>query len=351
MSKRLCLVVLLCVVAGCGGSTSATSSSSGGGSNGGGTTTTDAGLRFTATGDFTASASANISALLRATTAQCADLETPITFDNPVLTDGLDCDGDGGLVMHVTPTNYAIAFKRVALLTDDEASDIDFVADTGTLADSEVISFTDGADAQNVVTIEPGDLAAGTYSGIEVEIYYFQMTFPVAGVTRNVRIYMSDDDFATEGNLGHHQGDITFIDDDGTELGWVDSTWGDSLAASRGEAQNGAGGVDAETGHDRGFFGDSTLWNASDQNQGDSQDVYLAQLPFADPLIIPDPTTITDLTTVTATFSIADTFYYEDFAPQGTGFFPGVGGEATSEGAEWAPLVPTADLSVTTTDS
>ncbi len=313
------------------------------------TTTTDTGLRLNVDGDFDTSASASFSALTRyTTTGTCDDLDTPITQDDPILTDGLDCDADDGVVAHVTPSTYALAIKRATLLGSDEnTTDFDLIADTGTLALSEVVSFTEADSSTTMVTIDPADLAAGTYSGVEVELYYFQMTFEIAGTDATVRIYMSDDDFDAEGNLGHHQGDITMIDDNGDELGWIDSTWLEAnLSDTRGEAQNGAGGTDAETDHDRGFFGNEDFWNQEELSQGAAADIFITELDFDTALEIPDPDTITTLTTITATFSIADTFFYEDFAPQDTGFFPDTGGEATSEGSAWAPLAPTAVITV-----
>lgn len=339
MLKKLFILVFLISFAGCSSSSTATDD----------TDSDDTGLQFISAGDFDSSASQSLSALVRAvTTGVCADLASPITNDDPFLADGLDCDEDGGVVAHVTPSTYAIAFKRITLLgIDADTSDIDLISDTGTLADSEVIEFTEEDGSTTVVTLSPDDLAAGTYSGIESEIYYFEMRFSIGGEDKTVRIYMSDDDFESEGNLGHHQGDITLINDDGTETGWIDSTWSEeNVVTTRSEAQNGAGGMDGETGHDRGFFGNVEFWDAEDLDQGSDQDIYGVELLFDDALEMPDPDTITDLTTITATFSIADTFFYEDFAPQGTGFFPASGGEATSEGAAWAPLVPTANLTV-----
>ena len=177
----------------------------------GGTT----GLRFNSAADFSASASSLVQAV---TTAACAEVANSSTQDEPQLRDGLDCDNDGGIVAHITPSQYSIAFKRVTLLAADGGDNIDFIPDTGTLALSETVDFTSADSSETVITIVPDDLTAGTLSGIEAELYYFQLTFPVSGTTRNVRIYMSDDDFAAEGSLGHHQGDITFIGDDGMEL-------------------------------------------------------------------------------------------------------------------------------------
>ncbi|MBI4208148.1 MAG: hypothetical protein HY538_00375 [Deltaproteobacteria bacterium] len=318
-------------------------------------TTTTQGLRFDSAGDFSSSASVppSIQQIASAlTTGQCSDLEAPITQDDPILEDGLDCDEDDGLVAHITPSHYSLALKRISLVPEDESgASIDFIADTGTLAQSEVIEFTTDDSSETIITLDPEDLTAGTYSGVEMEIYYFELTFLVAGVEQKVRIYMSDDDFEAEGNLGHHQGDITFMDDDGTELGWIDDTWTTAgLSTTRGKAQNGAGGTDAETDHDRGFFGDANLWDLEVLNQGVGQDIYLTTLEFDSPLEIPDISSFTNLITITATFSVADTFFYEDFEPQDTsdfpGFFPADGGEASSEGAAWAPLTPTAELSV-----
>lgn len=344
MKKFFIIITLPLAGLGCGSSTATTSDE-----------TPSVGYALTTEADFTASASASLAAkLLKTTTAQCEDVtsdddpENPM--DDPSLENGKDCDGDLGIVAHVTPSQYAIAFRRISFTPADETSEqIDFVADTGSLITSEVITFTSGDTTETVETLGTDDLQAGTYSGVEAVLYYFQLTFPVSGTTRNVRIYMSDDDFAAEGNLGHHQGDITFIDDEGNEEGWVDSTWTETTT-TRGEEQNGAGEVDMETMHERGFFGNEDFWNATDQVQGSGADNFLMSLEFDEPLTIPDPSTLTDLTTITATFSTADTFYYEDFAPQDTeafpGFYPADGGEATSEDAEWAPLAPTAIVTI-----
>lgn len=320
------------------------------------------GLLFNATGDFSSSASAVSGLIKRVTTGTCEDLvDDTMAMDDPILEDGLNCDGDDGVVAHVTPSRYALAFKRATLVPEyvegEDAESVDLIADTGTLAASEVVDFTEDDFSESIISINSADLPAGTYGGIEVELYYFQLTFSVAGVEQNVRVYTSDDDFEAEGNLGHHQGDITFIDDndtpedysDDTELGWVDHTWlTENLADTRGDDQNGAGGTDDETLHDRGFMGNEEDWNREERNQGPEQDIYITTLIFDESLVI-DPEV---LTTITATFSVADTFYYEDFAPQNTaefpGFYPGAGGEAAGVDMEWGPLFPVAEITTTT---
>src|SRR3989338_5626944 len=315
-----------------------------GDSTGDSTTESSTGLKYVIEADFSGSAaSTSLSAI---SASDCGGQEPPTAMDDPSYTPGEDCDNDGGVVSLLTPSQYALGIKRASMVKDDGTL-FDLIADQGALTNAEVITLSTTDASENIVTLAPGDLEAGTYTGIRVELYYYQMTFPVAGETSNVRIYMSDDDFEAEGSLGHHQGDITFMGDDGTEAGWVDSSWlVAGISTTRGEAQNGAGGTDSETGHDRGFFGDASLWNQTDLNQGAGQDIYFATFDFQEALVVPDPSTITDLTTLTMTFSAADTFYYEDFVPRGTGFFPDAGGEAKSENDEWAPLTPTADIEV-----
>ena len=322
-------------VASCGGTAASSSSDS---------ATLTTGLVLVAAADFETSASSSVSHF--ATTSQCGGETPPTTMDSPDFSEGADCDGDGGLVSFATPTQYKVAVKRASLVREDGTL-FDVIDDSIALSDSEVIEFSTTDVSQNVVEFDPADLEAGTYTGIRVELYYYQMTFPVAETNRNVRIYMSDDDFEDQDNGGHHQGDITFIDDADIELGWVSPDWLiDSLLSSSAE-QEGAGGVDSETGHDRGFFGNADFWNSSDFSQGVDQDIYFGVIDFSTDLTISDAAELDSLITIEISFLVGDAFYYEDFTPQGTGFYPDTGGEATSEDAEWAPLAPTIRVSVT----
>jgi hypothetical protein len=340
MKKNIILLVLfmgILSIASCGSGTSSND------------TDEDAtpGLTFETVADFDASASAAISALIKkTTTGVCADLDEPIEVDDPMLADGLDCDEDSGVVTHITPSKYSLALKRVSMLAED-GTDIDLIPDTGTLAEAEVINFTPENLSETIIDIDAADLVGGTYTGLEFEIYYFQLTFAVAGTSRNVRFYMSDDDFVSEGSLGHHQGDVTFVADDGTELGWIDGTW--SAVSDSRDVQEGAGGEDAETGHIRGFFGNTDLWDDDDQMQGAEQDIFVYNLPFSLPIPLPEPAENDERLTITTTFSVADTFFYEDFdnptLDSCSGFCPEEGGEAGLANAEWAPLTPTAILS------
>ena len=329
-------------------------------SSGGGDVSLDGpdALSFVVGADFSSSAAASLAVKLsKTTTGQCAD-RTDLTKDGPTLTDGLDCDGDNGFVAHITPSRYVVALKRATLVPADvagtDAASVDLIADTGTLAKSKIIVMTTDNPSETVDTFDLATLPQGVYSGVEAELYYYEMTFPVAGVTRNVRIYMSDDDFEAEGNLGHHQGDITYINDAGTELGWVNNTWTETSAT---RDQEGAGGTDPKTGHVRGFFGNEEFWTTTDILQSATQDIFVQTLDFETPLDLSSGAFTRGATTVTlsAVFSTADTFYYEDFAPLNTteafpGFYPGKaeeggGGEAKSDEDEWAPLTPSATVS------
>lgn len=343
-TKKLAGILGVVLLAACGSTATSTSTSS--------TTSSATGLAVVAVADFDTSANDSVSArheshLSYLTASDCGGDTPPTDMDSNAFAAGVDCDEDGGIVAFATPTEYKVAVKRVALVRDDDTL-FDIIADTGTLAASEVLDFDTVNATQNVVDIDAADLEAGTYTGIYVEIYYYQMTFPVAQVERNVRIYMSDDDFTDEGDLGHHQGDITFVDANDLELGWVSPDWLiDTLLPTR-VGQGGAGGTDEQTGHERGFFGDTTLWNGEDFNQGIDQDIFFTTLFFHTPFTIADPAALTNLITVQINFLVGDAFYYEDFTPQGTGFYPDTGGEATGENAEWAPLAPTISVSVDT---
>jgi hypothetical protein len=162
-------------------------------------------------------------------------------------------------------------------------------------------------------------------------------------ITQSIRVYLSDDDFPGEGGLGHHQGDITFIDADGNEMGWagvgtpwtVDALQTDKALISR------PGGTDSETGHQRGLFGNAELWDQATFMQGDGRDMFLITAPLG-------LTVSADLTkTVTFTFNVKDTWFYEDFDVNGL-FNPCENGanDACAQNAEWAPIFNLPALSI-----
>jgi len=249
------------------------------------------------------------------------------TMDDPRYESGLDCDVDGGAVRFITPSSYKIAVKRLAF--ENESGElIDIVPDTGTLASAVVVDLT------NPVTLPALPLPFGVYTSYYAELYYHQLTMPLYDPAdpQTIRVYVSDDDFPTEGNLGHHQGDITMLDGSGTEMGFVGAGefWqAEFLQTPRGEI-NGAGGVDPETGHLRGLYGDTSQWNRPDAMQGPGQDIYI----LAGELFL---TLGEGGGAITFVFDVQDTWFFEDFDGDQL-FNPCANGNQDGCGGEWSPL-------------
>ncbi len=250
-----------------------------------------------------------------------------------------DCDGDGAFIRYITPSKFSVAVKRLSLIAADGSS-VDIVADKGTLAASDVV------DLSGAVTLPTATLAAKRYTQLVAELYYYELVMPLnaTGNSQCVRIYLSDDDFPQEGNGGHHQGDITLVDDDGNELGFAPS--GDAWTAAAALADRGtimgAGGMDSETGHRRGLYGGTDLWDATDFMQGPTADVFIMREEID-----------LDLTggakTLSVVFNVADTWFYEDV--DGDGVFGPCAGEpagsdACSEGAAWSPIFPLPQVTI-----
>jgi hypothetical protein len=287
-------------------------------------------------GESAAAAAESEAAQTTPAAAQLTACAADLPEDGPPYAPGLDCDGDGGVVRYLTPSVFKVALKRCTLYDAEEVA-YDLVSDTGTLAAAAVVDLTDP------VTLAVGELPLAKYTRIEAEVYYYELTMPLNDppAEEHIRVYLSDDDFAAEGDLGHHQGDITLVAEDGSELGFVmgGSAWTtDFMAAARGEYSNGAGGTDPETGHDRGLFGDTSLWDAESFMQGAEQDIFVFAGEFELELTA-------DGATLSLVFNLADSWFYEDFNDNQT-FDPcgsvGATGrmDACSEGAAWAPLLP-----------
>lgn len=258
--------------------------------------------------------------------------------DDPIYEAGSDCDGDGGVVTFATPAVFKIALKKLSLIDESDA-EVVLVADSGRLADAEVVDLT------SEVTLSQPEIPVGRYTQVVAELYYYELTMPLNSATNleTLRIYLSDDDFPAEGNGGHHQGDIVLLNSNGLQLGWVQpgSRWeaGSLAPLSRGQI-NGAGGSDAETGHLRGLYGTTELWDAAEFMQGATQDVYV----LAESIDL-------DLTaaggTLSIVFNVAESWYFEDFDPDGV-FNPCGNGDAADEAcaghAEWSPVFPTPEI-------
>jgi len=262
--------------------------------------------------------------------------DPPATQDYPGLSAGADCDGDEAVVQYITPTRFVVACKRLALVAADGHTE-EIIPDTGRLADAEVLDLT------APITLAEMTIPAANYVAVEAELYYYELVMPLNDppADQGLRLFLSDDDFPSEGDVGHHQGDITLIDAEGSELGFVveGAPWTvDSLSPVHQDLVY-AGSTDPETGHRRGPFGDTTLWDSEPFMQGSTQDVFIVEIG-----INLDLTATVSDAALTVVFNVADSWFYEDyegdghFAPCGDG--QGNPGDACFDGGAWAPLFP-----------
>ncbi|MCK9418790.1 MAG: hypothetical protein M0R70_05340 [Nitrospirae bacterium] len=279
--------------------------------------------------DFTASGAP---ALFKA--ASVAQLNScpsdTLPMDGPPYAAGLDCDKDGGSTAYLTPQSFKVAVKRLSFVKAN-GDHVDFIPDRGLLANSLVYDLT------SEVTVSQLTISAGTYASVEAEIYYYEIKMPINSTpttTQSIRVYLSDDDFSAEGSLGHHQGDITLVDDNGQELGWVGvaTAWTTTALQTDKTSVSRPGGTDTETGHQRGLFGNSDLWDQAVFTQGADRDIFLINEPLG-------LTVSADLTkTVTLIFKVKDSWFWEDFDHDET-FNPCENtNDACIDYAEWAPI-------------
>lgn len=267
--------------------------------------------------------------------------------DEPGFQAGVDTDQDGGVVAYTTPTEFKVAVKRMYFKHSD-GTKVELIQDAGKLSDSTVI------DLKTPQSLDAATIKSGTYTRFYAEFYYLdlKMELNAPGNQEMIRLYLSDDDFDGEGNLGHHQGDIQLKDNNG-EFKFVlpGYSWADPylVPARSGDIDQdgttdhirGATDPDPETGHHRGLFGNNGLWNATAFQQGANQDIF----------IIDEPVNISIQEsggTVSITFDLKNTWYFEDFDSNGV-FNPCVdkgnrGENAIKDGcdekATWAPILP-----------
>ena len=319
------------VIAGCPGTTPT--------NDDGNTAASDVAVRMQA--DYSTSAITGGSQSSQVAGSGCS--EELLDEDGPGTPAGGDCDGDGALVQYITPTSFLVAVKRMTLF-DEDGNAYEIVPEAATLAESEVIDLTSPADLAEL------DLPAAVYSSIEAEFYYYELVMPLNDppVSQRLRVYLSDDDFAAEGSLGHHQGDITLLDESRQELGFVTGglPWTTAnLLAERGDTEGG-GGADPESGHLRGLYGDTLQWNQEDFMQGATQDLYIQTVPFQiDLTSVEEGETLESITVV---FNVADCWFFEDFDNDGNfdpcSLGPGVDADACAEGGAWSPVFPVPDV-------
>jgi len=119
-----------------------------------------------------------------------------------------------------TPENYIISIKKVILLGDDDTNNFE-IFNEDNLSSSLTFDFTDVNTTHSLM--QGTNIPDGSYSSIELEIYYLQMKVDISANStiekRNLRIYLSDD-AETENGL-HQAGDITQINTTNMEEGWL----------------------------------------------------------------------------------------------------------------------------------
>jgi hypothetical protein len=293
--------------------------------------------------DFTSSGAPQL--FRNAAAPKLTSCPSPTVPDGPNLVAGLDCDGNGGFTAYLTPQSFKVAIKRLSFVKSDGAH-VDFVPDQVTLNKSMVYDLT------SQITVSQIAISTGTYLSFQAELYYYEIKMPINSsptITQSIRVYLSDDDFAAEGGLGHHQGDITFIDNNGREMGWAvpGMPWTIASLQTNPALVSRPGGTDPETGHQRGPFGDSSLWNQTAFMQGSGRDIYVINAPLG----LTGLTVSADISkTVTFTFSVKDSWFWEDFDADGR-FDPceGTGPssiEACAAGSKWAPIFNLPVLSI-----
>lgn len=265
-------------------------------------------------------------AVMRSKLVSCPSVTA--TMDTPQYDAGMDCDADGGVIQYLTPQSFKIALKRLTFIKDNQPFHI--ISDTGTLAQAVVY------DLSTVLTLPEKALPAGNYTGVEAEIYYYEITMPINDPSSNttIRIYLSDDDFPAEGSLGHHQGDITLVNGSGVELGWVGVAvpWTTGNLQTNPSSINRPGSTDGETGHQRGLYGNAQMWDQSQFSQGTGMDIYLLSAQFQ--MTISGNSS----SAVTFTFPVKDSWFFEDFDNDQL-FDPCQNtSDACAGNAEWSPI-------------
>lgn len=237
-------------------------------------------------------------------------------------------------LLSLAPLGYQIAVKSFLLNTDKGAPSI--MVKHGKLTDSEVLRFTPAKPTREVATtLHP----VGTYVSATAEVYYIQVTIPVDGQDQTLRVYFSDDDFPSESPAGlgpHHQGDVTLIDKDGQELGWVHIPPNSFTPATPRPSPSAgskffASDPDAATGHDRGPFGNNDQWKDHPARQP-----FAISEALATPLVL-EPGAKKGVTMI---LNVQKAWEFTDEDCSGT-FNPAAGQDASSESAGWAPVMPT----------
>lgn len=115
-----------------------------------------------------------------------------------------------------TPAEYIIALKSATIIGEEGTEDYELF-NVSTIDSSLVYDFTDGSVRHDLGA--DTTIPEGFYGSMNIELYYLQMKLQIYSINRgvewrNLRIYFSDDGV-------HRPADVTQIDDEGNELGWL----------------------------------------------------------------------------------------------------------------------------------
>lgn len=336
------MVALLLSFYGCGGGGSSSDDSDSGGTGGAPTDSSKAPVSVKVQANYGSSSKGRSAIPIIFNSCNNPNAKT----DSITYAEGLDCDKDGGVIKYIDPSSFSIAIKRLAFKTS-KGEMIDLIADKGSLKDSEVLNL------QHPVELSVDSVPVADYTSVYAEFYYYDLTMKLYSSDKQIRIYLSDDNFPSEGNLGHHQGDVLLLADAPSQSGVKAGEYGFVLPGQQWISQllvpkrsgdfngdgnanefiKGASSADSETGHERGLYGDDTMWNASNFKQGANQDIFI--LDSILPEIKVEPTG----GTFTISFDLNDTWFFEDFNGNGV-FEPCIADEACADGSEWTPVLP-----------
>ena len=144
-----------------------------------------------------------------------------------------DCPDDSatGLSINLSPVenSFKIATRFVRLLSEEGGDDYEISDCTHALAsEAEAESVTIGSTTTTICALEEAlpDEALGSYDGLEMAIFYVQMTVPMivpylsdAEADYPLRVYFNDDD-----ELGILARDILVYSEDDGKWGWINYT-------------------------------------------------------------------------------------------------------------------------------
>jgi len=201
-------------------------------------------------------------------TSGLEDIQISVNFDGS----NRNLSRAEGELLSYTPTAYSIGIKKATLM--GEGSTEDFILfENDLLSDSESFSFISGTNNTKSLLTSGNTIPLGTYQSLDIELYYLQMTIDVylsgetVPVDRTLRIYFSDD---AEYEQGLHQpGDVTEINSEGIETGWLMGNSGADFTGTSPRVDAYKDGVwfdfAGKTAEDFGPFGDPAFWTDSEQ--------------------------------------------------------------------------------------